>query len=103
MRCRCYDSRHVGPTACLRRALHGAGGQQYLEERKRVVFDVRPGSVGPLVAFVAVNGLLVSTLSSLVADPSVMQARDPSRTRPRHAWAQRVSFPRPPVLRPRGL
>lgn len=37
------------------------------------MFDVRPENAGPLAGFVLLNGLLVSTLASLVSDPRVMQ------------------------------
>ena len=51
------------------------------------MFDVRPGSAAPLAVFVLVNGLLVSTLASLVADPTVMQVR------PTCTWPQRRTCP----------
>lgn len=44
------------------------------------MFDVRPGSSAPLAAFVLVNGLLVSSLASLVSDPAMMQVRRPAAT-----------------------
>eukprot|EP00892_Ulva_mutabilis_P009503 jgi/Ulvmu1/6925/UM032_0003.1 len=49
------------------------GAQEYLEEKRQPVFDVRPGSAAPLAIFVFINGLLVSSLASVVADPTVMQ------------------------------
>lgn len=41
------------------------------------MFDVRPGSSAPLAAFVLVNGLLVSSLATLVSDPAMMKVRRP--------------------------
>ena len=69
------------------------------------MFDVRPGSAAPLVSFVVVNGLLVSTLASLVADPRVMQVRASalSRTAEMMATVNRVAQPDDPWTSGQGL